>query len=187
MSPAFCTEAFWWKFITASIGISYRYHTVFGTCLGFPVSSEISNYKAISWGRCRIWQIILLTESRHDPHHISACTTVPDDGFVQVKFIAPFRTPFQSSSIKPLNREEQSISLLHKSILKLPGCSLSPGAADASMPPKQHHQWSLEIFLQTVLLTFSKTFPPFWFHFVLLLFQCWNKYMTFTLYRSVES
>lgn len=45
-------------------------HIVFGACLGFPVSSEISNYKAISWGRCRIWQIILLTESRNDPHHI---------------------------------------------------------------------------------------------------------------------
>lgn len=122
-------------------------HTVFGACLGFPVSSEISNYKAISWGRCRIWQIILLTESRNDPHHIWACTTVPDDGFVQVKFIAPFITPFQPPSIKPLNKKEQSISLLHKCILKLPGCSLSPGAADTSLPPKQRHHWSAEISL----------------------------------------
>lgn len=45
-------------------------HKVFGACLGFPVSPEILNYKAISWVRCRMRQIILLTESRNDPHNI---------------------------------------------------------------------------------------------------------------------
>lgn len=55
-------------------------HKVFGACSGFPhqfgnqfnisVSPEILNYKAISWVRCRMWQIILLTESRNDPYNI---------------------------------------------------------------------------------------------------------------------
>lgn len=118
-------------------------HKVFGDGLGFPVSSGISNHKAISCVRCSMWQVILLTESRNDPHNIWGCTTVPDDGFLQAKFIAPFQLP----SIKPLNNEEQNISSLHKCILKLPGCCLFPGAADTSLPPKQYHHWASEISL----------------------------------------
>lgn len=45
-------------------------HEDFGDDLGFPVSSGISNHKVISCVRRSMSQVILLTESKNDPHNI---------------------------------------------------------------------------------------------------------------------
>lgn len=159
-------------------------HKVFGDGLGFPVSSGISNHKVISCVRCSMWQVILLTESRNDPHNIWGCTTVPDDGFLQAKFIAPFQLPQLNPWIRKnktfllfTNASLNSLDVAYSLVLLILLCLQSSIITEPQKSPSKYSCFHLakqhRCFSSTLSVLLFYLLPP--------------QHLEFTLYGPVES